>query len=252
MLKEFIEAVANLAVQASGAHKLDDVDPRAAHYYLPHSGETVLVPIKPPLRNYTAADLDTIVDLWKDDDDVTPEIWVGDDRVTLVLDRADRREKAVYMFRYSDRFRELSERLVRRSEGFTQAALVQFLRLKLGLGETTVGKFRALQWSSGDDAQATVQRGVDKLGASIRREVINAAEIPDELYLPLSVFDGAVEKGFERTVTLLVELDTGQRLIWLVPKPGDVTAAVDSTLTAIQAYLSEATSDELIYRGTPG
>jgi hypothetical protein len=252
MLKEFIEAVAGLSVKAAGPHKLASVDPRVEQYVLP-TGERLDLNVAPPLRNYTAMDLGTIVRLRLDAaDDASPEIWVGNDRVTLVLDRDDRRERAVYMLRFSDRFRSLMERLVTDGAAFTQAALVQFLRLKLGLSETVVGRFRALQWSSGDDANATVQRGVDKLGASIRREVINAADVPEELHVTLSVLDGLVESEFQRTITLLVELDAAQRMIRLVPRPGDVTLAVDSTLIEIQLHLSEATGEDYIYRGAPG
>ena len=156
------------------------------------------------------------------------------------------------MLRVSDRFRSLVERLVTDGAAFTQAALVQFLRLRLGLSETTVGRFRALQCSSGDDANVTVQRGVDKLGASIRREVINAADVPEELHVTLSVLDGLVESEFQRTITLLVELDAAQRMIRLVPRPGDVTLAVDSTLIEIQLHLAQATGEDYIYHGTPG
>ncbi len=253
MLKEAIEAIGKLAVGYAMPTMLGEIDPRQVHL-MDAEGKLTTIDRPPPLRKQRPMALASLVTLAGENMGTEPpaRLWVSEQRVVLEFDPADRREWAEYRLIHADRWIAVVQRLCRDKEPFSQQALVRFLRCELGLPEPVVGKFRALQWASEDGGSSTVTHGADKLGRQIRREVINAAEIPQEIFVPIHVYSGEAEREFVFELPLLVEIDTTNRQIWLVPKPDAMTSITERTLASIVDWLAgEMTHDETVLLGEP-
>ena len=249
MLKDIAEWIGKQSVLASTLRVVPNVDPRKTVLMSP-TGTLLEFALQPPLQRCKVDTLESLIE-WGGSQ-MSPEYWVAEDRVICVADGQDRREWATYMMLHSDRWISMVQRLGKpQLEGFTQEALIKFLRLKMYLPEAIVGRFRALSWTSGEDAAGVVQRGADKLGRQIRNEMINAADLPEEIVISsLYVYRGLEVLTFD--LPLLVEIDVTQRLVFLVPKPDALTKLVDVTLAGIGGIIQDnATNEPPIYFGQP-
>jgi hypothetical protein len=216
-------------------------------------GKLTTIDRPPPLRKQRPMSLASLVTLAGEQlgDEPAARLWVSEERVVLEFDPADRREWAEYRLIHADCWIAVVERLCNESGPFSQQTLCRFLRCQLGLPEPVVGKFRALQWASEDGGSSTVTHGADKLGRQIRREVINAAEIPQEIFVPIHVYSGEAEREFVFELPLLVEIDTTNRQIWLVPKPDAMTSITERTLASIVDWLDTHLKSETVLLGEP-
>lgn len=254
MLKEALEKLETMAVQAAGATMLDiGVDPLKKYVVL--NGKLEEIDLDPDPRSTRPA---TVADLWTMaenvlDADLRPEIWVGENGVQLIHTAADRRDVSVCCFTASRPFNTLKS--LEKLPAFPQTTFVRFLRFQLGAPVETILPFRAINWTTKGATRGAAGAASAAYGKQIEQEVTGNEPLPDVIRLDVPLWDTPGEKTPYR-VELGVEYNHAEQTITICPLPGSLEAAITahqedvfSRLRAMHETRPEA--DLTIFRGWP-
>jgi hypothetical protein len=132
-----------------------------------------------------------------------------------------------------------------------QRAFVRLLRHDLGMAQPTVNAFRRLDWKTAVEATGEVVHGRDRMGREINAQVIQAAELPEDLMVSVPVYR---EAGERQPVSLRcdVEIDAARQTLQLSPIPGEIENAIDDAQRSIRERLGDVgPAVKAVYYGRP-
>jgi hypothetical protein len=246
MLKEFVQAIGEMAVKAKQPELIaDPFNPRKA--YLVHEGTFVEKNVASPLLNSRVDTLDSLVSAIESFGDES-SAWCNRERIEVVLDDVDRLERLHYPLHPSDQMKAVCK-LPRQ---FDQRSLVLFLKRDLcgTIDPVVIAPFRQLDFSKRESAGGTVKHGDESLGRSIQAAVAQATEIPEFLTLSVRVYSNP-DIVCRANIILSVDIDVQRGMIGLTPLPDEITNAFLSAEEFVADTLSEKVGDSLVFRGTP-
>lgn len=255
MLKEALEKLESLAVQAAGA-KVLDIGYNPYRDYVVINGKLEEIDLDPPPRDTRPT---TVEDLWAMAEDLLAgscqsEIWVGTDVVTLIHARADRQDLSKCCFQPSRQYKTAAGLIG--GKNFSQAAFVRFLRFDLGAPVETVLPFRRIDWTTKGTMGGSVQKDAAAFGKTIEQEVRGSEPLPDVIRLDMPLFDTPGEREPFR-VEYGVEYNHTEQTITICPLPGSLEAALSAHQEDCYRRLwtlaggETAAANILIFRGSP-
>lgn len=254
MTKEALELIQETAQRAYTPMELPEVDARKKYVAL--NGEIKEITVAPGLRNHRVTALNSLIEYataWLAAETVSPQIWVGENAVTLVLDDDDRLDRVVYPLAHSRPYTILRRIDAGTSERtFDQRTFIRLLRVELGLEPELVANFRRLAISQKQGSHSTIDHCAEALGRSIEAQVAGADEIPEEIIACIPVYANLdVSAGYAVQCAVKMDLHGGQ--IYLRPLPGHVEAAQARATEQIRERIAGALEDVQIpvYCGDP-
>lgn len=260
--KDAIEQIQTTAVEAAAPQQLPVLDQRRLSCVI--NGKVVTIPQPPPPRMHVAQNLDSLVRfaialVVETDWEVTcppgaPAIWHGENRINLLCDADDRRDRVILELPFSRPFGLLMD-LNTETARWPQKYFVATLECKLDIDASVIDPFRKLNWSRNSSANAEFDRAKEYLAQEILSKVHSPmSELPELITVPVEVYDVAGCRVSE-TVRCRVLVDVQNHTLALVPLPGEITRAIDGTHDVlherIQAMLAKAQVEIPVYYGTP-
>ena len=248
MLKEFVEAISCLAVQATEPRILrDPADPRKA--YLVHNGQVQETTVEPRLLFAPVETFESLFDAIKTFGGEEASVWHDRNNVTAILNNADRLEGSRLALRKSDQYQAISSL----PKAFDQRSLVLFFKRNLAgaVDNTLISIFRKLDFAKREEATGNIKHGDESLGRGVHAAVTGAAEIPEFVNATITVYSNP-EIRFPVTVRLSVDIDVQRCVIELTPLPDELERAVLATQEYIDTALRDLAPDNVaIFNGTP-
>lgn len=248
MLKEFVQAIGNLAVSAGEPKTIaDPADPRKA--YVTHNGQLREFAVPPPLLTAPVETVASLVEAIETFGGSSTSIWHDRSQIIALLDNTDRLEWVKLRLQQSQQFKALSAL----PKSFDQRGLVLFLKRVLtgSIDDGLLPIFRQLDFSKREEATGTVKHGDESLGRSIHAKVIGQNDIPEFMAASIRVYANP-EMRFTATVRLSVDVDVQRGMIDLTPLPDELENAILSTQECIAALLSElAPETATVFYGAP-
>ncbi len=240
MIKEALDFVFGKAKEQAdtrNAKRLDFLsDPRVNRYEL--NGEIRELPIQPPLRAHV---VDSVFDLilaantWGQ----KGTIWLNESIVILTVDDADRREHVALPLVKTDVFQKVEA--LNSSPFVNQGELIRLLRRefrKSPQATTLLSSVRSIKFRKGETGHSDLQHGNESMGRTIEEEVTGAADILDELTLPLSVYANPGERATVVTMMFSLDIDVQGKRFALKPLPDEIPMAIDQALASIRAAIT--------------
>ena len=169
-------------------------------------------------------------------------VWHDEKCCVLVLDDVDRRDLVLFTLIQSPAWIAL-KRLETDKPALNQRDFINLLRLVLDVDAAVVSVFRKLTWKAATETKGEISRTKESLGKSIMGEVSGVSEIPEHLDIQVPIYETLGETT-EYLVRCLVEPDTVNERLQLVPAPGEMQRLLDRHQCDIQRRLEEAFSDE--------
>lgn len=249
MLKEFVDAIASLAVSAEQMQVLrDPYDPRKA--YVRHGDELREIVVPPPLLGAEVETLDGLFDAIRAfgaEDNAS--IWHDQAGIVALLNNDDRLETVTLRLRYTEQFFALRQL----PKVFDQRSLILFLKRDLGgaIDDGLLAVFRQLDFTKREEAGGAVKHGDESLGRSVHAAVTGRADIPEFINVSVPVLmnrDLVQSAG----IRLSVDIDVQRCLIQLSPMPDEIERALLMTQDHIHRVLCERGDCEFhVFAGTP-
>lgn len=213
-------------------------------------GQRFDVELQPRERMHTLHSLESLVAMAADEQIAAGpagrEVYVGEERIVMVLDRGDRRELAVMPLEGSDRWRILWKHNCD-PVAYSVAEFDRLLRYGLRCEETlALSKLTGhLDFARQTGASAGAGHGKESLGRSVEARVQKADQIPEVFRIPVQPF---VEDGVNRTVQVEMGLflNPGQERIELQVMPGELDKAIAAVMRETADWLRRALPE-----GTP-
>jgi len=247
LTKETFDAMVKVAQDAQSPKALAVDHPRKA--YFQRGDQTEVIDLPPPLRQSKVRNLEGIIDAAQGDAAKKPVVWHDDDGVRLVLDDADRRDVVTLPLTHARPFAILVE-LESAVKPMDQRRFVRLLRFELGVAAVTVAPWRKLEWSQQKAAQGEIAPGRDRLGSDIQGSVKGASDLPEELLIPVPLYDQLGERS-SYPVRCAIDLDVYNEQIVLMPLPGEIQAVIDEHQASIHERLVAALDGVPVYYGSP-
>lgn len=226
-----LRVIQETAVKAKTPEVIQAPDPRRTHVVI--NGELHLIEIPPSPRAHVAGSLEALVAFalhrLEDPEPTRSVIWHGPDQIVLVLDDADRIDRMTLSLRYSSPAFDLLVEYDKEITRMPQPGFVRMLRHKLELDEQIVQRFRRLNWAQSSDVNAEVGRHKESLGTAIMARVnAPADELPERIAVPVYAYETMGCKVPDQ-VFCQVDVDVAERLLALVPEPGEIRRVIDDT-----------------------
>lgn len=221
-------------------------------------GETMeAVDIPPPLREHYVSRLSDLIEMANvasinaRGTRGQPVVWHDEDKVVLILDDEDRRDRATMDLTQTEQFKILC-RLADNRPAMQQKEFIRMLRLDLGLDAAVVNAFRRIDWTITNTGSAQAERGKESLGKQIESHVRNAQDIPELLTVPVSIYNEMGEQEVY-SIRCLIDFDCDQARMQMVPAAGELEHALQIHQMSIRTRLEEGLEDKnaAIYYGTP-
>lgn len=248
MLKEFVQAISEMAVKAkSPAMVADPFNPRKA--YLVIDGVAFEKEVTPPLLNArvdTLESLEAAFTKFADDDSAT--VWCSKKGVEVVIDSNDRIERLCLPLSFSDQM--IASMKLPRS--FSQRDLVLFLKRDMAgaIDPAVITPFRQLDFTRSDRTSGIARHGDESLGRSVQAAVSQANEIPEFLTINVRVFSNP-DIVFRASIVLSVDIDPQRGVIDLTPLPDEIVNAFEAAEDHVVTAVSDQLGDACVFRGTP-
>lgn len=249
MLKEFVEAIAKLAIDA-GEPKIihDQADPRVA--YLAHAGAYTPITVQPPLLAAPVDTIDSLAEALATFGGSSTSIWHDRHQIVALLDNSDRRERVRLPLHQSQQFKALAAL----PKTFDQRGLVLFLKRVLAgaIDEGLLAIFRQIDFTKREEGAGTVKHGDESLGRSVHAVVRGCGEIPEFITVTTHVYANQ-DLRYAVTVRLSVDIDVTRGAIELTPLPDELENAILASQERIAQALAEvAPETATVFYGTPG
>jgi len=178
--------------------------------------------------------------------------WHWLDEVVLVLnDREDRRDRVSLPLILAKPYRMLRDQPADQPTWRDQREFCRWLRIDLALPREMVAVFRKVTCKSGQDRSASIHHGNERLGGEVMGEVMGVDELPEELNVPIPVYDMA-RLSTAHSVTCAVEIDLARPAFSLRPFPGELRIVETSAAQQVREQLIDALPDDMpVYWGAP-
>lgn len=205
--------------------------PHAVHQWDNAGGVYEFTEVEPPPL---AVQLDTpqsLIDFSNQYGDAEASVvYYGEDKITLVLDRENRRDRATCKLLKSPQFLWL----LNNKQAMNQASFVRLLRIDLQgcllHGSELLATVRNLKWSGNSDASGNLQHAKESLGRAIEASVSGAGTIPEEVTLQVPVFENF---SFLVSIRCAVEVLVHEQQFRLTPYPLALRRGMDETMKAL-------------------
>jgi hypothetical protein len=231
--------------------------PRSAR--IQFGGKIQTIDLDPTPRDHTSDDVRTLIEFANDrhrtDPDASPVVWVGDERVVLILDDDGHRIERCTVNLQTTHEADLVADLASTFEFRGQRPFLRLLRFDLaGVLDSPalVEAVRSVRFENGTTVTAEKQRDRESLGKSIVSKVQSAAgEIPDEVGLTLRVWrNPGLDERF--ALRCAVEVDPALGQFSLQPFPGELDRVVNLALADLAATIRDQLDKSIpLYRGNP-
>lgn len=169
----------------------------------------------------------------------TPEVWYSAESITL-LTGEELRNRAVMKLERSLPFRVLMG-LEKDSAPLTQKDIVRTLRVTfrgcLGHHPNLVAILSKVDFKATATINGEVGHGKASLGKQLAGEVTGAGAIPEFVTLQVPVFSNLPFRDILQSVECALEPDPQSGMFRLIPVPGDLELAIDTTLAEIRMRL---------------
>lgn len=214
------------------------------------NGQTAMYAVPPTPREHTIQSIADLIEYANQEWIKTRSVvWHEEGEVVLVIDDEDRHDTIRFFLTRTIQAGKLFE-LANRLQWFDQLAFVRMLRLDLRVDPTIVGKFRRLDWSQGTTASQEAMHGRDRLGKQIQAEVRGIDELPEEIVVRVPLYREPAEDTLY-DVLVLVEIDTTNNRLALIPAPGELDHVVQTHQMGIRQRLEDGLSDTPAFYGSP-
>lgn len=255
MLKEFIQSIRDLALEAERPFILKDPE-------LPHDATLVAFKGKlekiarvRPDRTEKLEDVGSFAKCVADFGaaDLKRTVFVGIEEAVCVYGD-DRFDRTRLPLKVTDRWRALLDLYAR---DFTPKEAVQFLRFVLHAAgaDSMITALRVLNFEELKRVGSTVQHGRESLGRSIEAKVEQADRVPEQFRASVQVFRNAGLREIIAQVDVAVYLDVEKQRVRLVPLADAITSAFDTALweaaRKIEDVLEEAEVVAPVVMGEP-
>lgn len=248
MLKEFVEAIAGLAVRGSTPTIMrDSADPRLA--YLLHDGQLKEMTVQPPLH---ASVVDTFESLYESVSHFggsAASVWHDREQVVALLDDTDRLETVELSLCRSQQFQAIC--LLPKT--FDQRSLILFLKRNLAgaIDDGLIAIFRQIDFSKREDGGATVKHGEESLGRSVHAAIANALSIPEYMTATVRCYSNPGLQ-FPVTIRISVDIDLQRGTFELTPLPDEIVNAIRATQEHLGELLRAGIPENAtVFAGTP-
>lgn len=242
MLKELIDRVVELGVQASTARVLPcDREPSHIYWLEGSDGKLTRIEAEPVPRKSRASDLSAIVGFALDHHvpPQTVEIWYSRTSVVVYLDSLTRRDLVQLTLTISSQIKLLAE-LEANRRALDQKQFVNLLRINLNrcVTPTLLQSVRLVKFRQEANSGGEIQHGKASIGKSLEAELRGAQTVPEEVTVCVPVFEGFLaHRTFE--VECAVDIDAAAERFSLIPYPGSVEGAIRAAEAAIGNQLLE-------------
>lgn len=203
------------------------------------NGEIKFFAVPAPLRDHNVASVADLIEAAKRWD-TDPVVWIGDGKITLVIDDKDRRELVSLSLYMTGLFDLLSNYSSPSMGRVSQQQLVGLLRRELrdaaGAAEM-LAAVKSIKFRTQEQGDSTINHGNESMGLSIEREVTGAAEIPDTLVVRTPVHNNPGELEFSYPIAIDVEIDVQAKLFVLRTVADDVDRVVNQAMNDIRTRI---------------
>jgi hypothetical protein len=238
MLKEAIDRIAELGVEASGIETCDLYDRK---FVLRKGTAFEILERDPPEAKYETLDCPSFVSLVNALGE-DPLVLIDCERVVGILDESKKRGR-VYLGLEKSR---AAKALTALGNPTDQKKLIGFLREELAgcVEEKFLAIVRRLDFSRRNDGNSSIQHGRESLGRSVEAAVQSAeGQVPEIVVVTLPAW-GSIE--FDSTIQLrcAVHVDAVAEKISIRPIGEELEIAVNFVMSKLQVHLLNLFSDE--------
>lgn len=250
MLKEFIDAISDLAVKSAGPQiaKHNPYEPSAVKNAV---GDVVIDNGIPKPRNHVAYDLEAIVEFSKKSSSAA--IWYSRKKIVTAIDDNDRKDIVTLAMSASDELVKLQE-LQKSKPWFDQRAFLTLLRTvftsdAMPMNTTLINDIRVVKFEAAQSGSSEIGRGKSSVGKSAMASVEGWDKLPEVVVLDVPVF--ANRFASQRTsVKCALEINEQEQRFQLFPLPGSVEDAITNIEGDIGATIREMIGDTVpVYYG---
>ena len=243
MLQELVEKLLNTG-KALGTPKVIKHPGSDQIYFLISGDEVKELPPLATEHKGLLRHLDSLIAYAKEH--VESVIFVGDESVSIHLDRNHRSDLMVLPLMPSEVFKAITR--ADKVKG-SPADIRRMLRVELGVSTThpLYVALGAVDFSRTSEGSYRAEHGKESLGRSVEDKVQSVEEIPEsfEIVFPMFAVDGI---DFTAAVSLQVYIDAQQRLVELFALPDAIQSARRRALDYIHERIAEKV-EVPVYRG---
>jgi hypothetical protein len=125
----------------------------------------------------------------------------------------------------------------------------------LEIDEVMIAPFRKLTWSGHQDSEGELRRGKESMGQKVLAVVNSVDQLPEDLMINAPVYN--VASVGVQSMDCLVDVDVQRQRFGLLPKNGEIEAAIERTHFHLQELLEQlletkGVDDCPVYFGDPG
>lgn len=249
---DFVKAISGMAVDAAAPVEIKNGDKRKQTYVV--GGNLQVVEVPPPERCHVVRTVEALVDAAKRwgfgaNDVDSGVLWHDFDGCVLLCDDDDRRDVVSLPLPRSPELR-LIDTISQRGP-IPHRDFVRLLRHDL-VGVVPSGlatAVSAIEVHSEQRKASVAERGRERGTAEFRRELAGAVDIPETTLATLAVYDVPDLRQELVTIDLAIDVDLEACACRLLPLPGAIRRALESTQLKIAERLAVAGLP--LFWGTP-
>ena len=183
---------------------------------------------------------------------INPEVFHNDDKIVLILDRADGHERMTMPLSTTNRF----EKLINMQGGGNQIAPRSLIRmLRFDLSGTciyhVIAGLRKLDFTRKSDGSSVTEHGRESLGKNVEAAVQQAAAIPEEFNITVPLYSNAGLRDLSTaTIAMGIHIDVFEQTIELSPLADEIERARVAVQRAIGEHLRSKMSDIPVFNGS--
>lgn len=257
MLAEFLVQLEEVIKRAQSAGFLEHESCPSQVFLQQPGGAIEAIHREPCARD--GAHLETIADVLKllleDEIAVDPEVWIDGERITVILDGADRHDRVHCPLILTGRFKAVLD-LDRKAVPMTSAEVLRLLRFELHgpHNEKLIPAFRRVNFQRRSEGGATIEHGKEALGRSIEAQVQQVELIPETFSVHVPVFATPGAQDFAPPIRIGIHIDHQQESFTLRPLADETRQASFVAIGEIRNTIADALDGERevpIFCGTP-
>jgi hypothetical protein len=254
MLKEFIEAISEQAVEAAGPC-ISEADPTKTYAVRNGVDGIDFVGGRVPWRKHKAMDLLTIAEFVQKYDNVA--IWYSREAVVLLTDDDERFDRVTVTMLKSPQIRKLID-LEAKQPMLPQRDFLFMLRTvftphAFPTAPRLIDILRQVKFEAGAKVEGNVGRGKSSIGKEITAAATFLDTVPEQVTINVPLFDNPfLRKSYD--VICALEIQENEQRLQLFPLPGEIEGAfarAESDLAADMRGLLGEASNASIYYGQP-
>jgi len=263
MLAEAIEAIRNMACQETATLEKQFVTAppsEPSHVYFQRGADGLIERKVAGVeeRNYTTYRMKDFVTAVLKLPSPKPAVFVGEERVTAILDETgDRRDRVVMPLTYTGQFAALKGLAAQRL-CMGQDTFIDFLRIELAgcVSADVSGIFRQLKFTNNSNGESSYETGRQQISRSVLREIAAGTDehgdprsIPDEININLLVYEQTWGDAIKWNVACAVVIDFDKGKFTLIPLAGELNKVRLLTQNNLAEHIAVGLPDVLVVCG---